>query len=91
MNTDRSKISTKLTLRIPQELHCEPIIASLVSRFWVVVNITAAILGETNSEGWFNLELLGTQSQVDSSLIYLEELNLEFWQRNQADEDGHSF
>jgi ABC-type methionine transport system ATPase subunit len=80
---------TNITMRVPQSYHQEPIISRLVSDHGVVVNITSALLGENaRQDGWFNLELHGSNPQIQSALIYLEELNLEIWERNGVAEDS---
>jgi len=77
-----------LTMRVPQSYHKEPIISRLVSDHGVTVNIVAAILGENAKEdGWFNLELEGTSHQIQSALVYLEELDLEIWDKSVTDDD----
>ncbi|WP_019502393.1 NIL domain-containing protein [Pseudanabaena sp. PCC 6802] len=77
-----------ITLRVPQTHHQEPIVSNFVSEHGLTVNITAALLGEnTREDGWFNLELVGTDRQIQSALVYLEELDLEFWEKqNQTEE-----
>jgi hypothetical protein len=55
------------------------------------VNIKAAFLGkEMISDGWFDisdgcfdLDLQGTESQIANGLNYLQELNLEVWNDNE--------
>jgi len=78
---------TQITMRVPQNYHKEPIISRLVSDHGVTVNIIAAILGENAKEdGWFNLELEGTSHQIQSALVYLEELDLEIWDKSSSDD-----
>jgi ABC-type methionine transport system ATPase subunit len=79
---------TQITMRVPQNYHKEPIISRLVSDHGVTVNIIAAILGENAKEdGWFNLSLEGTSHQIQSALVYLEELDLEIWDKSSSDDD----
>jgi len=87
-HADNRPTHALITLRVPATYHQEPIITHLVADHGLVVNITAAVLGENpNEEGWFNLELRGTPDQIRSGLVYLEELDLEFWERADKDEE----
>jgi ABC-type methionine transport system ATPase subunit len=81
---------TNITMRVPTSYHQEPIISHLVSDHGVTVNITSALLGENaKQDGWFNLELQGSERQIQSAMIYLEELDLEVWERHaRAEEDS---
>lgn len=79
----------KITLRIPQNLHNEPVISRLVSEHGLTINIAAAMMGEdVQEEGWFKLELRGTQAQIDSALAFLEDLSLEFWRDDKPETEG---
>ncbi|BAY65939.1 MULTISPECIES: NIL domain-containing protein [Calothrix] len=70
----------RIRLRIPKDYHQEPVISKLVSDYGLVVNITAAILGANAvGDGWFDLELQGTDAQIQSGLNYLKELSLQIW------------
>ncbi|MBW4661264.1 MAG: NIL domain-containing protein [Drouetiella hepatica Uher 2000/2452] len=70
----------RVRLRIPKEYQREPIISNLITRYGLKVNITAALLGANGQEdGWFDLELDGTQAQIQSALIDLNDLDLEIW------------
>lgn len=76
----------RIRLRIPKSYHQEPIISHLVSHCQVTVNITAAILGaNANGDGWFDLELRGTETHIHHALEYLNDLGLEIWQETDAD------
>jgi ABC-type methionine transport system ATPase subunit len=82
-------IKTQITMRVPQNYHKEPIISRLVSEHGVTVNIIAAILGENAKEdGWFNLELEGTSHQIQSAMVYLEELDLEVWDKSKNTDEA---
>jgi ABC-type methionine transport system ATPase subunit len=76
-----------ITMRVPESNHREPVISHLVSDFGLVVNITAAVLGENQGDGWFNLELEGAAEKIKSGLVYLQERNLEVWDKTN-DTDG---
>ena len=63
----------------------EPVISRLVSDYSLTVNITAAILGANAvGDGWFDLELKGTDAQIQSALTYLSDLDLEVWDETKA-------
>lgn len=70
----------RIRLRIPQEYHQEPVISRLVSNYGLTVNITAAMLGSNGiGDGWFDLDLQGSSEQIESALIYINDLDLEIW------------
>lgn len=81
-----------ITLRVPHNYHQEPIVSNLVADHGLTVNITAALLGENakqaKQDGWFNLELVGADRQIQSALVYLEELDLEFWEKRSETEES---
>lgn len=80
---------TRIKIRIPKNFHQEPVISKLISQHGVTVNITAALLSaNARDDGWFELELRGTEQQLLSSLIYLNELDLEIWDQSTSEEDG---
>ncbi|MFM7362984.1 MAG: NIL domain-containing protein, partial [Cuspidothrix sp.] len=46
-------------------------------------NIKAAILGQNAvGDGWFELDLQGTDAQIQNGLAYLQELKLQIWDEN---------
>jgi NIL domain len=74
----------RIRLRIPKDYHQEPVISNLVSNNGLVVNIRAAILGgNAIGDGWFDLELQGTNAQIENGLAYLSSLDLEIWNENE--------
>ncbi|MBW4649795.1 MAG: NIL domain-containing protein [Kastovskya adunca ATA6-11-RM4] len=80
---------TRIRIRIPKEYNDEPIISRLVSHHGVTVNIAAALLGaNARDDGWFDLELRGSNRQIQSALIYLDEMDLETWRGANSEEDG---
>ncbi|MBN4004192.1 NIL domain-containing protein [Nostoc sp. LPT] len=80
MATDNTLSKKRIRLRIPKDYHQEPVISRLVSDYGLIVNITAAILGANAvGDGWFDLELQGTDAQIQSGLTYLSDLELEVW------------
>jgi hypothetical protein len=61
-------------------------LSELISKFHIQVNIKAALLSKNAAEGgWFELELIGGQKQVQDSLHYLEGLGLRMWKDQQDD------
>lgn len=62
---------------VPQLYHRQPVISRLVSRYGLTVNIKAAsLVPGTDSEGWFDLDLLGKPQQVTNGLSYLQGLGV---------------
>ncbi|OCR02174.1 ABC transporter [Oscillatoriales cyanobacterium USR001] len=71
---------TRIRMRVPKEYHQEPVISRLISQYGLTVNVNAALLGVNSSDdGWFDLELHGSASQIASALIYLNDLDVEIW------------
>ncbi|MEH2158203.1 NIL domain-containing protein [Nostoc sp.] len=80
MTSNNTPTNKRIRLRIPKDYHQEPVISRLVSDYGLTVNITAAILGANAvGDGWFDLELQGTDAQIQSGLTYLQDLELEVW------------
>lgn len=79
----------RIKIRIPKQLHEEPVISHLISQHSLTVNIAAALLSPNGrDDGWFDLELLGTSEQIQNALIYLNELDLEIWNQSSSEQDG---
>jgi ABC-type methionine transport system ATPase subunit len=88
LQTDRLT-QTRVRVRIPKDLHEQPVISRLVSHHGVTVNITAALLSaNAREDGWFDLELQGKASQIQSALTYLDEMDLEIWSPSTPEEEG---
>jgi hypothetical protein len=86
---DNRPTKIRIKIRIPKNFQEEPVISRLVSEHGVTVNIAGALLGaNARDDGWFDLELLGTTSQIQSALVYLEELKLEIWSQSNIEEDA---
>ncbi len=86
---DNRPTKIRIKIRIPKNFQEEPVISRLVSEHGVTVNIAGALLGaNARDDGWFDLELLGTTNQIQSSLLYLEELKLEIWSQSNIEEDA---
>lgn len=84
----KKKLKKKLTkhriyIRIPPRYQADPIIFNLVSLYNVTININAALLsGNGETEGWFDLDLMGSPISIDAALMYLSDLDLEAWTGN---------
>jgi ABC-type methionine transport system ATPase subunit len=71
-----------IRLRIPEDLHGEPVISQLTSQYGLVVNIVSANLGVNAGSGWFHLSLKGNQAQIQTAIAYLNDLDIEIWEDN---------
>jgi hypothetical protein len=80
MSNENVLTNQRIRVRITKEFHQEPVISRLVSDYGLTINIKAAFLGQDAiSDGWFDLDLQGTKSQIANGLSYLQELKLEVW------------
>jgi hypothetical protein len=80
MTANNTLIHKQIRVRIPRDYHEEPVISRLVSNYGLVINIRAAILGANAiGDGWFDLDLQGTNKQIDFAIAYLRSLALEIW------------
>ncbi|MEJ6483748.1 NIL domain-containing protein [Nostoc punctiforme UO1] len=62
---------------VPQKYNRQPVISRLVSRYGLTVNIKAASLtSDSDSDGWFDLELSGNPQKLTNSLSYLQGLGV---------------
>ncbi|OUL26163.1 NIL domain-containing protein [Nostoc sp. T09] len=81
-------------ISVPQRYYRQPVISRLVSRYGLTVNITAAsLVSGSESDGWFDLELLGNPQQLTSSLTYLQGLGVNLVElaiANHIQSDQHS-
>lgn len=80
MTIDTRPVIKDLRLRIPEDLHGEPVISHLTSHYGLVVNIVSATLGVNAGSGWFHLSLKGTQAQIQTAIAYLNDLDIEIWE-----------
>lgn len=86
VNKDTRSTQKRIRIRIPKHYHQEPVISRLISDYSLTVNIAAAILGaNANGDGWFDLNLQGSQAQIENALAYLAELDLEVWNDSEID------
>ena len=83
MSSENTLINKRIRVRITQDHHQEPVISRLVSEYGLTVNIKAAILGQNAvGDGWFDLDIQGTETQIENGLTYLRELKLQIWDEN---------
>ncbi len=81
LSTNVNPSAVYIRTRIPKTYRRQPIISRLISCHGVTINIVAAMLGTSyRNDGWCDLELLGSPQQVEASLAYLQELNIEIFQ-----------
>lgn len=80
MTIDTRPVIKDIRLRIPEDLHGEPVISQLTARYGVIVNIISASLGANSGSGWFHLALQGNHSQIQTAIAYLNDLDIEIWE-----------
>jgi len=80
MAIDTRPVTKDIKIRIPEDLHSEPVISQLISQYGVTVNIVSATLGVNAGSGWFHLSLRGNQAQIQTAIIYLNDLDIEIWE-----------
>lgn len=79
---------TRVRIRVPKEYHQEPVISRLISEYGLMVNVNAALLGVNSADdGWFDLDLHGTASQIESALTYLNDLDVQIWNNSLAPDE----
>jgi ABC-type methionine transport system ATPase subunit len=82
MTVDNRPVTKDIKIRIPEELHSEPVISNLILQHGVTTNIVSATLGINAGSGWFHLSLRGNQAQIQTAIAYLNDLDIELWQEN---------
>jgi len=86
---DNRRTQTHIQVRIPKDLHEEPVISRLVSYYGVTVIIAdAQVSANVPQSSCFDLELQGTVSQIENALTYLDQLDLEVLHQSSPEEDG---
>ena len=86
---EKRRTTTRIAMRVPRSCYGEPIISRLSCEHGLTVTIIAALLGESpEDDGWFTLELTGTTQQIQSGIIYLEELDLEIWDKTAVEDES---
>lgn len=75
---------TSIQLCVSKKYRHSPILATLISCYGLTVIISSAILAtDIQEDGWFDLELWGNLTQINSSLNYLKKLGLQIWSLEQ--------
>ncbi len=82
MAIDIRPLTKEIKIRIPENLHGEPIISQLISHYGITVNIVSATLGVNAGSGWFHLSLMGNQAQIQTAIAYLNDFDIEIWESN---------
>ena len=83
---DRPHSHVRIRIRVPKQYQQEPIISNLITQHGLTVNIAAALLGANGREdGWFDLDLQGSQAEIKGALLYLNDLDLEIWHDTDGD------
>ena len=82
MAIDTRPVAKDVKIRIPEDLHSEPVISNLISQHGVTVNIISATLGVNAGSCWFHLGLNGNQAQIQTAIAYLNDLDIEIWEDN---------
>ena len=77
---DNRPVIKDIRLRIPEDLHGEPVISQLTSHCGVTVNIISATLGVNAGSGLFHLSLKGNPPQIQTAIAYLNDLDIEIWE-----------
>ncbi len=80
MTLDTRPVTKDVKIRIPEDLHGEPVISQLTSQYGVIVNIVSATLGINAGSGWFHLSLKGNAAQIQTAIAYLNDLDIELWE-----------
>jgi ABC-type methionine transport system ATPase subunit len=89
---DRPHSHVRIRIRIPKQYQQEPIISNLITQHGLTVNIAAALLGANGREdGWFDLDLQGSQAEIEGALLYLNDLDLEIWHETDGDADDEGW
>ncbi|MFO0210244.1 MAG: NIL domain-containing protein [Pseudanabaena sp.] len=83
---EKRRTTTCIAMRVPRSCYGEPIISRLSCEHGLTVTIIAALLGENPEDD--ALELTGTTQQIQSGIIYLEELDLEIWDKTAVEDES---
>jgi hypothetical protein len=74
----QEKALHSIDINIPSRLHQEPVLATLISNYDLIVNFKAAVLDrKATGGGWFNLNLEGYYQDIEHALNYLRNLGIE--------------
>ncbi|BAZ45794.1 hypothetical protein NIES4102_28200 [Chondrocystis sp. NIES-4102] len=90
LKSDTEQLEKKrIQFIIPQKYHKEPILFNLASDYQLQVNFFSAILGKDGlGGGCFDIEIKGSRQQIELALNYLSRLNVEIWNREEAEIAG---
>jgi hypothetical protein len=69
-------LPVRITIKIVKNRNPYRIVGNLATHFGLEVNTVATLSDKEQQCSWFDLELLGTQKQIDSALIYLSALKI---------------
>ncbi|WP_310482449.1 NIL domain-containing protein [Chamaesiphon sp. VAR_48_metabat_403] len=79
-NADRKSGLYSIDIHIPAQLHQQPVLATLIANYNLIINIRAAVLDrKATGGGWFNLSLEGEDCDIDNALDYLRNLGIEIF------------
>jgi NIL domain len=79
----QEKVLHSIDINIPPQLHQEPVLATLISNYDLIVNFKAAVLDrKATGGGWFNLSLEGYPQDIDNALNYLRNLEIAIFAHN---------
>ncbi|MEA5597158.1 NIL domain-containing protein [Rivularia sp. UHCC 0363] len=85
MSSNNTLTQKQIRVRIPKDYHDQPVISHLVSDYHLEINIRSAILGgNAIGDGWFVLDLQGTDQHIKLAINYLHNLALEVWDNHQS-------
>ena len=80
---DKRPTQLRIRIQVPKKLTEEPVISRLIASHGLTVNVKAALLSSgIREDGWFDLEITGTNRQIQSGLIYLDELDVKIWHKS---------
>jgi hypothetical protein len=69
-----------IDIHIPAQLHQEPVLATLIGNYRLIINFKAAVLDrKATGGGWFNLNLEGDSQEIAAALNYLQNLGVEIF------------
>ena len=90
MESDRliSSIQNRIRIQIPSQYQQEPIISQLASNYHLEISILAAMLGANGEgNGWFDLLLTGSVTDINNGLDYLTQLGIEILDKSDQETD----
>ena len=76
----QDKALHSIDINIPPQLHQEPVLATLIGNYDLIVNFKAAVLDrKATGGGWFSLNLEGYPQEIDKALDHLRNLGIEIF------------